>query len=289
MILEKIKRKYVSLKHNQRKVDELIDVNNYLSQLRTKILEINSKDELGTSSWEKNRMEVRRAILEDNINDFLNWSVIQKTMFYEAPKVEYIEVMKNESVANGIIESKIGTPKPYYLDSTTSGNLIHHAYSINKLLQKTSINDFDKVIEFGGGYGSMCRLFRNMNYLKKYVIFDLPEFSALQEFYLSSINIDYSKNTIFTSDMDELKDENLNTLFIATWSFSEMPLELRENLSSSLMFNYCVIAFQSEFDGINNIEYFEEFKNKYPTINFETTPIEHLPGHFYLIGSKKNR
>ena len=31
--------------------------------------------------------------------------------------------------------------------------------------------DFVKVVEFGGGYGSMCRLFRNMNYLNKYIIF----------------------------------------------------------------------------------------------------------------------
>jgi len=255
--------------------------------VRKKILESNHQDELGTSSWEKNRREIRRAILEENINDFLNWSVIQRTMIYEAPKVEYMEVTKNKLLIDGITESKIGNPKPYYLDVKTSGNLIHHAYSMSKLLNSDIIGRFDRVVEFGGGYGSMCRLFRNMNYIKKYIIFDLPEFLYLQEFYLSSINSDYILNTIFTGNIDELRYEGENTLFIATWSLSEMPLELRENLLSNLIFNYCVIAFQSEFDGINNIEYFNEFQNRYTQINFEIIPIEHLEGHFYLIGSKK--
>ena len=48
-----------------------------------------------------------------------------------------------------------------------------------------------------------------------------------------------------------LKYQESSVLFIATWSLSEMPLILREELLEGFVFNYCVIGFQAEFDGIN--------------------------------------
>jgi putative sugar O-methyltransferase len=285
-ILDRAKSKYVRIKHEYRNINNHDIDNGKLKILQDEIRVINKSVPLGTSSWENNRREIRRAILEDNISDFINWDVIQKTMFFVAPKVEYLEVMKNQNLAKAIKESTLGNPMPYFLDSSTSGNLIHHAYSIAQLFKVCDLTEFDNVIEFGGGYGSMCRLFKNMNYQGEYTIFDLPEFSALQKFYLSSINEDYIKNVVFTGDMGLLNNK-INSLFIATWSFSEMPIDLREKLLKNLNFNYCVIAFQSEFDGINNIEYFENFKSRYENIDFSVYQIEHLNGHFYLIGTKK--
>jgi len=286
-LLDRVKRKYYFFKHKRRKIDIVKNNNQNFIKLKEKIENINKNIPLGTSSWENNRKEIRRAILEDNIMDFINWNVIQKTMFFEAPRTEYEDVLKNEQLIKAIGESQIGNPKSYFLDSTTSGNLIHHAYSISQMLKRCNLDSFDKIIEFGGGYGSMCRLFRNMKYSGKYVIFDLPEFLALQEYYIGSINTKYLNNTIFTGDMHSLKDNESNSLFIATWSFSEMPLELREDLLKYLNFSFCIIAFQSEFDGIDNIKYFTEFKNKYPEIEFKINPIDHLNGHYYLIGTKK--
>jgi hypothetical protein len=45
------------------------------------------------------------------------------------------------------------------------------------------VRGFDFVIEFGGGYGSLCRLFFNQQFKGQYVLFDLPPFSALQHFF----------------------------------------------------------------------------------------------------------
>jgi len=284
-LIDRIKNKYTRIKHKNRNINDQDIDNEKLKTLQAEIRVINNSVPLGTSSWENNRKEIRRAILEDNIADFINWNIIQKTMFFVAPKIEYLEVIKNENLANAIKESSLGNPMPYFLDSSTSGNLIHHAYSIAQLFKVCDLTEFDNVIEVGGGYGSMCRLFKNMNYQGTYTIFDLPEFSALQKFYLSSINKDYIKDVVFTGDMNMLNDKS-NSLFIATWFFSEMPIELREELLNNLKFDHCVIAFQSEFDGINNIEYFENFKSRYENINFSVYPIKHLSGHFYLIGTK---
>lgn len=284
-IIDRFKRKYISLKHTKRMIVEMKE-NEILINLKKKISAIDKSIPLGTSSWEKNRREIRKQILEKNVADFLNWEVIQKTMSFEAPRTEYEDIEKNSLIMKSIKESKIGNPKPYYLNTLTSGNLIHHAYSLNQFLKEFSLNDIERVVEFGGGYGSMCRLIRNIGYENEYLIFDLPEFSSLQEFFLNSINTEYTKNTVLTGDMDKLNSDK-KTLFIATWSFSEMPLVLREELLNNLNFNYCLIAFQSDFDGIDNVEYFKNFTSLYANIEFKISPIKHLPGHFYLIGVKK--
>ena len=286
-IIDRLKRKYVFLIHKYFQINQFVINKDYLKILQDEIYIINDNIPLGTSSWENNRKEIRKAIIKGDLSDFINWDVIQRTMFFEAPRIEYETVMCNSLLSTAINESKVGNPKRYYLNMSTSGNLIHHAYSISHLLNNCDILDFNKVIELGGGYGSMCRLFRNMNYFGKYIIYDLPEFSALQKFYLSSVDTKYTDNTIFSSDMNKLNDDNISALFIATWSFSEMPIELREQLLNYMIFDYCIIAFQEEFDDIDNIDYFNKFMKKYKHINFNIIPIEHLRNHYYLVGTKK--
>lgn len=286
--IKKIKRKLMSLQHKYTKAEQVVEQSSKeLETLKEKIEKINETEPLGTSSWENNRKVIRGDILNRDINNFLNWEVIQRTMFYVAPEVEYKKISQSQELLKGVYETKIGNPKPYFLNKKTSGNLVHHAYSLSYFLDITSLSNINRVVEFGGGYGSMCRLFRNMQYENQYIILDLPEFSALQEFYLGCVDKNYLNNTIFTDDESLVKSECAGTLFIATWSLSEMPLNLREHLLKFLNFDYCLIAFQSNFDGIDNVKYFDHFRNLYRSINFKILPIEHLPGHFYLIGARK--
>jgi hypothetical protein len=113
-IIDKIKRKVCFIKHQFGKVNEVVSPDSYeLKILKEKILETNKTILLGTSSWENNRKSIRAGILSKNINDFLNWEVVQKTMFYEAARVEYEDVKENQLIMNSIKEAKIGNPKPY--------------------------------------------------------------------------------------------------------------------------------------------------------------------------------
>ncbi len=288
-ILNKIRRSVIDIKHKYSKPEQIIKAESEpLILLKEKIKSIDESILVGTSSWENNRKVLCNLILNYDINNFLNWGVIQKTMFFEAPEVEYKKVATNEKLINSIKESKIGNPKPYFLNKETSGNLIHHAYSLSYFLDVSTLDSINRVIELGGGYGSMCRLFRNMQYKGEYIIFDLPEFCALQEFYIGSINKDYLNNTVFTSDVDYFKNikQGKGILLIATWSLSEMPLHLRDLLLKYINFDYCLIAFQSNFEDIDNIKYFNNFKNIYKNINFKLIPIKHLPENFYIIGTR---
>ncbi|WP_045221990.1 hypothetical protein [Desulfonatronum thioautotrophicum] len=289
----KIKKRIIYTLHqiNIFFTDKFFVVNNESSNaLRKKVLEIDAKSFVGTSSWEVYRSELRKDILEKNIRNFLNWPVIKKTMFYQAPEIEYIQVANNDSFFDAITESILGNPLPYYINTKTSGNLVHHAYSVLQLIRSASIkmSNFNQVIEVGGGYGSMCRLFRNSGFFGHYIIYDLPEFLALQEYYISSVNKQYANNTVFTNDVSELsKYKKQGTVLIATWSLSEMPLDLRSLLLKNIDFDYCLIAYQSHFDNIDNIKYFDVLAKNYYEIDFINYPIDHLPGNNYLIGFKK--
>ena len=282
-LIDKIKIKLTNFKHSTRVINDYHVNAEFYKTLIKEIKVISKKYQLGDSPWDNNRKEIRRAILEDDISDFLNWDIIKKTMFYEPGKFQYEVVKNNKKLLKSIKETKVGNPKPYWLDSSTSGNAVNHAYSISKLLEKCDFSDFNNIVEVGGGYGSMCRLFRNNGFTKKYTIFDLPEFSSLQRYYLNSVG--EGENTVLTEDIKSLSDDNLITLLIATWSISEMSVELRKKLSS-VKFNYCLIGFQSEFDGVDNVEYFENFKKTYTNFNFYIEPAQNIKNNFYLIGVK---
>ena len=74
-------------------------------------------------------------------------------------------------------------------------------------------------------------------------------------------------------------------MFLTTWALSETPLEVRESFEGILpLFDSFLFAYQDEFDGIDNIEYFKKIKRKHR--KWVDIEIEHLPGNRYLLGSK---
>jgi hypothetical protein len=193
-------------------------------------------------------------------------------------------------------EDQIGSPPPcrYYPDS--SGNLIHHAYHINQanIHSNIEVTKYGCVLEFGGGYGSMCRLFHKIGFTGKYIIYDLQPFSYLQQYYLKSIGLkviseDSTENGIIcTSDINVLKRHiapNRN-LFLATWSISETPQTIREPILNLIKdFDSFIIAYQHRFCEMDNIEYFKHFQNSIPkNMDWVNQPIDHLPGNSYLFG-----
>ena len=86
-IIDRLKRKYVFLIHKYFKVNQLEINKDYLKILQDEICIIRDNIPLDTSSWENNRKEIRKAIIKGDLSDFINWDVIQRTMFFEAPRV----------------------------------------------------------------------------------------------------------------------------------------------------------------------------------------------------------
>ena len=147
------------------------------------------------------------------------------------------------------------------------------------------VHSFRTICEFGGGYGSMCRIARSLGFSGQYLIFDLPEFSALQQYYLGAISAD----VVTMSDPGQLTSiagrSERPRLFIAAWSLSESPAKVQQQVLHALAsFDGFLIAYQDRFGEQDNKPFFESLPTKLLEISWKTVPIAHLPGNSYLFG-----
>lgn len=287
-------------------IDELKTIFRGFSYPKT----ISSAPSEGT--WLNNMNRLRDLVLSDDPREFLRWDVILGTMFvtnaaYISRELSYL---KNHSEwksrwREAIKEATVGRPIPYWRYPLSSGNLIHHAYHLAQFEEKnaTRVNDVDFVFEFGGGYGNTCRLIHKLGFQGKYVIFDLLPFSALQQFYLKSTAIlvhsvesfkNAQKGVVCISDLEQLMDimgmhnEEMNSMFIATWSISEVPTSLRESiLSLTSKIKAFLIAYQDQFEEVNNIEFFRNWMDTRTDIEWCNWQLRHSPNNYYLVGKKR--
>jgi hypothetical protein len=75
------------------------------------------------------------------------------------------------------------------------------------------------------------------------------------------------------------------SIFIATWSLSESPIEVREEVSVvATKCTNALIAFQSHFGEVDNLEYFKEYTERFAKVDWVDFEIHHLPGNYYLLG-----
>ncbi len=204
--------------------------------------------------------------------------------------------------AEAIKEHEVGQPQPFVSYRQSSGTLIHHAFTLCRFetLVRRQISDYSCIVEFGGGYGSLCRLISRLGFKGRYIIYDLPEFSALQRFFLPQVGVpvhscenDQREGTYLTSSLESLRkllpNNRAGSLLIALWSISEIPIELREEFLATI--GQCeayLFAYQTGFSQINNVAYFRLYRSLQPTIQWYDVPLSHLPGNHYLIGQQKS-
>jgi len=261
--------------------------------------------------WQEKMVAMKREIFENaDINGFLNFPTISATMFVgNCPSVgkEYDILMSSPQVfkwMNAIQENTIGSPRISDVNPNSSGNLIHNVYHLNVFEDNTKeqIENMDMIVEFGGGYGSMCRAIYQAGFKGKYVLYDLPVFACIQNFYLKSLEYNVSDMNVVSNngdiscffDTNKLGEQmNVNRglknkMFIATWSLSESPLLIRNIIIDLLKmhgFNYFLIASMTHWEGIDNIRFFSELD--IPGVEFKVIQNEFFIPNFYVIGYPK--
>jgi len=264
------------------------------------------------AEWADNMHQLRQLVLNDNPRRFLRWHVVMSTMFVTHPAYIHSELkfLKkqpdwNSKWRQAIKESAYGHPLPYPFYPSSSGNLIHNAYHLSQFEQliHLPVEDMAIVLEFGGGYGSMCRLFHQLGFKGIYVIIDLPPFSALQRYFLKSSGISVQEiqaagppaNGVFcVSEPDDLRGvlsrhfHKNKAMFISTWAISETPMHIRQSFMPFInMFDYYLIAYQHRFEEMDNIRYFTDWQKLFDNqMIWHDYEIKHLPGSSYLMGKR---
>ncbi|MDP3043074.1 MAG: hypothetical protein Q8N21_01595 [bacterium] len=288
-IINKIKNKLIKLSVELKK--ESIAEKNNKNKLLNSIKILSSEKIISESAWDRYRQRLRLYILANDPRNFLRWRPISESMFHNPNKCEldYLTSSGWDKWSRAITETWIGNPPRYAYYKKSNGNLIHTAYNLSRLVDyyRVDIKKTNKIIEFGAGYGCMAKLINNLGFNRKYVIFDIPEFLALQKYYLRSTGT--IGNFDFIDRIEKLEDLNPD-IFIATWSLSESPIELRNKFLRKIgKPQYVLMAYQANFEFIDNIKYFQEYRKNNQDYDWVDWEISHLPKNYYLIGKKNDQ
>jgi hypothetical protein len=286
--------------------------------LRKKVLSLPQIGTTSTSSaeqrWQSFRKTLRNCIVKNDPRNFFNWEVVKYNMIYGASlkDILYLKRMGYWSRwRDTLIKEDQFNANPFFAFPQTSTNTLRQAYHLAKFFTetKTSIGDISQIIDFGGGYGNMCRLVSSLGFQGQYIIFDSSEFLLLQEYYLKlskiAVPIIFLKeienlsdiptpSIILTEDIETLKKLSKNpqsqkNLLVATWSLSETPIELRNKFLTTIQPKYFLITYQKYFGEVNNEKYFTNFINTTPDILWKKSKMSYLPSqkNYYLVGKKK--
>jgi hypothetical protein len=233
-----------------------------------------------TKPWENHQKVVKQYIDDNGYDNFLREPTIKGTMFVgenDTTVEEYKRLVRNKDWdrkwESAIYDAGIGNPERFSLYPKSSGNYIHCAY-----------HELDCIVEVGCGYGAMANVCRQAGFSGEYIMFDLPIFSKLQSEYMYLNGHINGHMCIETIDMFLSTEVPQNSMFISTWAVSEMPTEYRDKILGIVpKFNEVLIAYQSEFEGMNIYGYFEEWQKGIPTHTWETVPCVDT-NHRYLFG-----
>ena len=271
-------------------IDERFQAENFYLHDFSKI----SADIKGSDKWSEFQRKILKELNKSPAN-FLRQKTISFTLH---PNQQYLgskyffDLINSKEMDdvyfNLLTENNFGNPfnlRVYPRTSPTLVQHIHHLMMIERFFSR-KLWSFNKVVEFGGGYGSLARLLSRINYDGEHTICDLEFMTRLQAFYLENLQLpNYSVN--WTQNLENLSSENsADTILIATWSYSETDLMLREKLLPIIMsYENIFLTFQKEFSQIDNLNYFRSLMEKHKNILIFESDI--YPQNYYFIKRKK--
>jgi plasmid stabilization system protein ParE len=272
------------------------------SALRAQIAALQEQPRGNESPWWAGvRQQLVRQLRAGDPRAFLRWRPIRETML--VPHVPYVEDELRALQASGawtatwstvLEEDPTGCPPSYPALPSSSANLIHHAFHVQRLREVSgrSLEDFTQIVEFGGGYGSFARLAFRLGFTGVYHVHDFPEFAALQDYFLRSVLAARGQETpvTFTASADSAHapaPDGDAGLFVGLWSLSETPLAEREPWIDAIDgASAALLAFQDEFEATDNRAWFEALQTTAPRLRWTISEIAHLPGNSYAIGRR---
>lgn len=240
--------------------------------------------------WSYWRHDLYKRVLADDPKQFWRWPCVFHTMLvnhWAGPVEREFEALDIDRYKSAVYVPHFGPDdelRTKYAVTPYSMNLIHQAYHIQQWEEATGqrINQLETIVEFGGGYGAMALLCHRLGFDGRYIIYDLPEFALLQEYYLSHFGI---LDKVTWNPKRKPKDVDL---FMALYSMSEMPLPERGPLvpkAKSYLFLYSGV-----WQGWDNVAFFQkavpELTRHGEGMQWQHTELKHLPDpqNWYTLG-----
>ncbi len=248
--------------------------------------------------WLAYRRRFREDVLTKNPRRFLRWPVVHPMYRRDAPYLSlWLAHLRAHSEwpprwRPAVRESAVGDPRHFFAYLPSSGNLVHQAYQLCRFEDVTGLRlpHVEFIVEFGGGYGALCRLACALGFRGTYAIYDFPEFSALQQFYLRAHGLPVAPEPRVEPDrpsvvtlstlveLDELLERRLpgRAAFGALWSLSETPPALRDALITRMtVFDMFCFGYQPTFGEMDNTAWFGALRRRLGAdIDWHDVPVQ---------------
>jgi len=176
-----------------------------------------------------------------------------------------------------------------------STNTLGHLFYAAKSLEQFKNKDLTTIVEFGGGYGNLARIFKSI--LPKATIFliDLPELLALQYFFLKATLPETTKVIIHAQAPENfeagaihliphyiVEDIKLKTdLFISTFALSEGSEYIQKSIIQKKFFDASVCYIVGQLHGWGELN-FVNHSNILDTLRKTYQNIDCHPYHLIL-------
>jgi hypothetical protein len=240
---------------------------------------------------------------------FLQWDVVNEQMFvsnaeYVEHELRYLKGLPDWGLRwrPAVRESSLGAPTPLWKFPASSGNLVHHAYHLARFEEATrvDIGRLATIVEFGGGYGSLCCLAHRLAFRGRYILFDLPPFAGLQRFYLAGLGLrvidqgtpgQTEHGILCLIDLGELDNAlaGVTNLNRSIWCLSETPVFVRQRVLVSVeRFGCFLFAYGRDFGEVDKVRFFQDWSRSRTAVRWRLEPIAHMAGQSsYLFGSRQ--
>lgn len=229
-----------------------------------------SEKELCHPYWQNTKANIQKIVQGSYNPDFLNVPAISSTMVRSGMTIaqEYELCFLNECVNDrtkkfiaAYRDAQFGKlPKEcaaFQCSSNTLGHLFYAARTIE--LMDT---DPKTIVEFGGGYGNLARIYSNCFPECTYLIIDLPELLALQYYFLKETMPhkkiimhthragSYESNAIHLIPVQYLHDMNCTCdLFISTFAITEASDISQDIIINKKFFNAPMVYITGQLNG----------------------------------------
>lgn len=190
------------------------------------------------SHWAKTILEFQQIILTGQIpQGFLNLPIIQTNMvprgWSQSQVYELSWLLENNEIADKIrhefVESRVGWPHLECKELNCSSSTLLHLYTVYQMtaslceFSTIQCEQWNTVVEWGGGYGGFCRTFLFHHQPEKYIIVDFAEMLIFQYVFLKLT--EPSKQIYLWGDSKNYKDCDIILIPIQAFERAFMDLE----------------------------------------------------------------
>lgn len=197
-----------------------------------------------------------------------------------------------EHILKHFYESNVGTRRNISPQSFTTKSALQIVYAVKLKKQFPEIKGFN-ILELGGGYGGLARLFLMCDLCRSYNICDISVINTIQNYFLNhsleeALLPKFKSFNLEDSDIySDLCGRSFD-LFISTFALTESPINIHKQYIEKIISQckYVYIAGQKEFKGEVVIRNILEHLNLYFEIEVYEYPYYSRPA-FELVGKRK--